>query len=88
MNKKSTTITINVDEAILDRLNREGQRTELLNELSRVLKRIKGAGFYLEVRYAPETWEESRRKNLFSDCISIPAEVFAKTETVAGAEAF
>ena len=80
MSKKTTTITINVDEAMLDRLNREGLRTELLNELSGVMMRIKEAGFYLEVRYAPETWEESRRKNLFSDCISIPAEMFAKAE--------
>ena len=66
------TITINVDEIMIERLAREGQRMALANELSDLLKRIHEAGFSLTVRDPSMSWEESRRQNLFTDEISIP----------------
>ena len=66
------TITINVDEIMIERLAREGQRMTLANELSDLLKRIHEAGFSLTVRDPSMSWEESRRQNLFTDKISIP----------------
>ena len=66
------TITINVDEIMIERLAREGQRMALANELSDLLKRIHEAGFSLTVRDPSMAWEESRRQNLFTDKISIP----------------
>jgi hypothetical protein len=66
------TITINVDEIMIERLAREGQRMALANELSDLLKRIREAGFSLTVRDPSMSWEESRRQNLFTDKISIP----------------
>lgn len=66
------TITINVDEIMIERLAREGQRMALANELSDLLKRIHEAGFSLTVRDPSMSWEESRRQNLFTDKISIP----------------
>lgn len=71
-NKNFRTITINVDDAMLERLAREGERMKLANELSDLLKRIHEAGFILETRDPLKSWEESRRENLFSDKISIP----------------
>ena len=73
MNAKNyKTITINVDEIVIERLAREGQRTALANELSDLLRRIHEAGFSLTVRDPSMSWEESRRQNLFTDKISIP----------------
>lgn len=73
MNTKNyKTITINVDEIMIERLAREGQRMALANELSDLLKRIHEAGFSLTVRDPSMSWEESRRQNLFTDKISIP----------------
>ena len=73
MNAKNyKTITINVDEIVIERLAREGQRMALANELSDLLKRIHEAGFSLDVRDPSMSWEESRRQNLFTDKISIP----------------
>ena len=66
------TITINVDEIMIERLAREGQRMALANELSDLLRRIHEAGFSLTVRDPSMSWEESRRQNLFTDKISIP----------------
>lgn len=73
MNTKNfRTVTINVDDAMMERLAREGERMKLANELSTLLTRIHKAGFHLEVRDSSVSWEESRRENLFSDKISIP----------------
>lgn len=73
MNAKNyKTITINVDEIMMERLAREGQRTALANELSDLLKRIHEAGFRLEARDPSMPWEEARRQNLFTDKLSIP----------------
>lgn len=73
MNAKNyKTITINVDEIMIERLAREGQRMALANELSDLLRRIHEAGFSLTVRDPSMSWEESRRQNLFTDKISIP----------------
>ena len=73
MNAKNyKTITINVDEIMIERLAREGQRMALANELSDLLKRIHEAGFSLTVRDPSMSWEESRRQNLFTDKISVP----------------
>ena len=73
MNTKNyKTITINVDEIMMERLAREGQRMALANELSDLLKRIHEAGFRLDVRDPSVSWEDARRQNLFTDKISIP----------------
>lgn len=73
MNTKNfRTITINVDDAMMERLAREGERMKLVNEVSDLVMRIHKAGFHLEVRDPSVSWEESRRENLFSDKISIP----------------
>lgn len=73
MNTKNfRTVTINVDDAMLERLAREGERMKLANELSCLLNRIHEAGFHLEVRDPSMSWEEARRENLFTDKISIP----------------
>lgn len=73
MNTKNVrTITINVDDAMMERLAREGERMKLANELSDLLARIHEAGFHIEVRDPSVSWEESRRENLFSNKISIP----------------
>jgi hypothetical protein len=70
--KNYRTITINADDAMMERLAREGERMKLANELTDLLTRIHKAGFVLEVRDPLMSWEESRRENLFSDKISIP----------------
>lgn len=70
--KNYRTVTINADDAMLEKLAREGERMKLANELSDLLKRIHDAGFRLEVRDPSVSWEEARRENLFSDKISIP----------------
>lgn len=74
MNTKNyyRTVAINVDDAMLERLEREGERMKLANELSALLMRIHDAGFHLEVRDPSVSWEDARRENLFSDKISFP----------------
>lgn len=74
MNTKNNyqTITINVDDAMRERLAREGERMKLANELTALLMRIHDAGFHVEVRDPSVSWEDARRENLFSDKISFP----------------
>jgi hypothetical protein len=83
MNTKNyKTITINVDDAMIERLNREGQRMALANELSTLLERIYNAGFRLEVRDSSVSWEEARRQNLFTDKLSLPLSLFADKTSI------